>query len=331
VVYDWSTNSYGLSTGPHQTLGYLRVQEKQVERERAERRRVFYVGMTRAKELLLLSGGLTSRSVGETVLEWLGDIGEGDIGNSLTQRVRIGSSEIAHRVVAAPDRKWPRRTSTTAETGPAIHAPSIARLWDDRTARWDTTRARLWHLTPSSMRESDSIGGDKLAGGSVGREIGQLVGVIAHRILERWDFSSPPEALLGEIAAFLDTFVSAENESVRAKVEDSLREIFTTFGGSESYARLRSADILGREVPFLMPWNGDQVMEGVVDVIYRLDGKMSIADYKTDRVTGSEVTAKAGLYADQAAIYREAATRCLGLSEVSFQLLFLRAGVSVDL
>ncbi|HKY71269.1 MAG TPA: UvrD-helicase domain-containing protein [Nitrospira sp.] len=331
VVYDWSTNSYGLSTGPHRTLGYLRVQEKQVERERAERRRVFYVGMTRAKDLLLLSGGLISRSVGESVLEWLGKIGEGDIGDPLTPTVRIGSSEIAHRVVQAPDRKWPRRISTSFETGPAIHAPSIARLWEERTARWDTTRASLWHLTPSSMRKSDSIGDDKVDRGSLGREIGRLVGVIAHRILERWNFTSPPDALLGQIASSLDPVVPAGNESVRAKVEASLEEIFTSFGASESYARLRSAEILGREVPFLMPWNGNQAMEGVIDVIYRLDGKMWIADYKTDRVTGSEAPAQAGLYVDQAAIYREAAARCLGLSQVSFQLLFLRAGVSIDL
>jgi ATP-dependent helicase/nuclease subunit A len=331
VVYDWSTNSYGLSAGPHRTLGYLRVLEKQVERERAERRRVFYVGMTRAKDLLLLSGGLTTRSVGETVLEWLGDIGEGEIGNPLTPTIRIGSSEIAHRVVEAPERKWPRRNSTTLETGPAIHAPSIARLWEERTARWDTTRASPWHLTPTSMRNSDSTRDDNVERGPVGREVGQLVGVIAHRILERWDFTSPPAALLGQIASCLDAFVPAGGESVRAKIEDSLADIFTTFGASESYARLTSADILGREVPFLMPWNGDQAMEGVIDVIYRLDGKTWIADYKTDRVTGSKAPAQAGLYAAQAAVYREAAARCLGLSRVSFQVLFLRAGVSIDL
>jgi ATP-dependent helicase/nuclease subunit A len=331
VVYDWSTNSYGLSAGSQRTLGYLRVQDKQVERERAERRRVFYVGMTRAKNLLLLSGGLTSRSVGETVLEWLRDIGEGDIGNPLTPTVRIGSSEIAHRVVEAPDCKWPRRISTPFETGPAIHAPSIARLWEERRARWDTARAILWHLTPSSLHAGDSIGKAHVARRPGGREIGQLVGVIAHRILERWDFTSPPDALLEQIASSLDTVLPAADEDVRSKVEDSLMETFTTFGASASYARLRNADILGREVPFLIPWNGDQLMEGVIDVIYRLDGKMWIADYKTDRVTGSEAAAQAGLYADQAAIYREAATRCLGLSHVSFQLLFLRAGVSVDL
>jgi ATP-dependent helicase/nuclease subunit A len=80
-----------------------------------------------------------------------------------------------------------------------------------------------------------------------------------------------------------------------------------------------------------MPWGEGQVMEGVIDVIYRLDGTIWIADYKTDRATRSEAQAKARLYARQAAIYREAATRCLGLPQVSFQFLFLRAGVSVEL
>jgi len=78
-----------------------------------------------------------------------------------------------------------------------------------------------------------------------------------------------------------------------------------------------------------MPWKERQTMEGVIDLIYRLDGRTWIADYKTDHVTKSEAQARASRYLQQAAIYREAATRCLGLSEVTFQFLFLRAGVSV--
>jgi ATP-dependent helicase/nuclease subunit A len=159
----------------------------------------------------------------------------------------------------------------------------------------------------------------------------RLVGVAAHRILEGWDFALPSGELVTRIGPAVHRVIPAENDHMRSKVADSLTEILTTFGASESYGRLRSATILGREVPFLMPWGEEQVMEGVIDVIYRLDGKVWIADYKTDRATRSEVPAKAGLYAGQAAIYREAARRCLGLSQVSFQLLFLRTGVSVEL
>jgi ATP-dependent helicase/nuclease subunit A len=73
------------------------------------------------------------------------------------------------------------------------------------------------------------------------------------------------------------------------------------------------------------------VMEGIIDVIYRLDGEIWIADYKTDRVSPSELPARAEQYASQAAIYRQAAIGCLGLPHVFSQLVFLRVGVSVNL
>jgi ATP-dependent helicase/nuclease subunit A len=128
----------------------------------------------------------------------------------------------------------------------------------------------------------------------------------------------------------LDRVLTAETSPLRCTVAETLTEILTTFGASEPYGRLKAADILGREVPFMMPWGEGQVMEGIIDVIYRLDGEIRIADYKTDRTTSSEAQARAGLYTQQAAIYREAAIRCLGLSQVPFQFIFLRAGVSVD-
>ena len=330
VVYDWSTGTYGLSTGPHQTFGYARVQEKLVERENAERRRVFYVGMTRAKDLLLLSGGLTSRAVGDTVLGWLQEIGEGEIGNPQTKTVTIGAIALSHRVVHAPDRKWPRRFPTSRENGPAVDPASLARLWETRTARWRTVRTSEWRVTPTALHEQH-LPSASSAHHRVGRDVSRLVGVVAHRMLEEWDFRLPSDQLLTRIGATRDPMLSMETEHVRATVAEALTDIFTTFLASEPYARLASAQILGREVLFLMPWNEEQMMEGVIDIIYRLDGTIWIADYKTDRVTLSEVSEKATVYAPQALIYREAAAKCLGLSQVSCQLMFLRAGVTVDL
>jgi ATP-dependent helicase/nuclease subunit A len=330
VVHDWSSRTYGLSAGLHQSLGYVRVQSKQVEREKAERRRVLYVGMTRAKDLLMLSGAPTSRSAGETVLEWLNDIGGGEIGSPATPTVKIGSSEVAHRVVHAPEQRRAKGDSPARETGPAVHPASLARLWDDRTARWDAARAASWHLTPSSLHDHP-VGSEVVTARSPDRrEASRLVGVIAHRILEGWDFALPPNEILSRIDPVVRSALSGGQDHLRPMLAESLAETFTTFAASESYAQLRSAAILGREVPFLIPWGDEQVMEGVIDVIYRLDGKIWIADYKTDRATRSEAPAKAALYAGQAAIYREAATRCLGVSHVSFQFLFLRAGVSVE-
>src|SRR4029453_7636563 len=192
-------------------------------------------------------------------------------------------------------------------------------------------RVGAWHVTPSSVHESLPFREADVSQSVGGREQGRLGGVIAHRILEGWDFGLPPGELLRRIPPAVDACCQPQDQEARSGITDALTKIFTTFGSSESYVSLASAEILGREVPFLMPWGERQVMEGVIDVIYRLDGKIWIADYKTDRTTTSEAPARAELYAHQAAIYREAVTRCLGLSQASFQFLFLRAGISVDL
>ena len=72
-------------------------------------------------------------------------------------------------------------------------------------------------------------------------------------------------------------------------------------------------------------------MEGTIDLVYRLDGQVWIADYKTDRVEQEALARRAAEYETQAKIYREAAARCLGLSQVKSQLLFLRAGASIEI
>jgi ATP-dependent helicase/nuclease subunit A len=94
---------------------------------------------------------------------------------------------------------------------------------------------------------------------------------------------------------------------------------------------MQGATILGREIPFIIPWRDGQVMEGVIDLMYRLDGRLWIADYKSDQVTAGEAPARAQRYAQQAEAYRAAAARCLGGEAASFECVFLRPGVRVEL
>jgi ATP-dependent helicase/nuclease subunit A len=107
--------------------------------------------------------------------------------------------------------------------------------------------------------------------------------------------------------------------------------ILTAFLSSEFYARMPTATILGREIPFVIPWHEGQVMEGVIDLMYRFDGRIWIADYKTDRITAGETRARAQQYALQATAYRAAAERCLGGEAVVFEFVFLRPGVCVEM
>jgi ATP-dependent helicase/nuclease subunit A len=331
VAYDWSSATYGLSLGKRRTLGAVVAHAKFAVREEAERRRVLYVGMTRAKEMLVLSGGLNARSVGENTLEWLQEIGQGAVGDATTQHVQIGTSAIPHRVIKAPERKWPKRSLANVERAAPVDPSMIARLWEERSARWTAARQTAWRLTPSSLEKEARFAPIQSRDRTAEPEAGRLVGVLAHRVLERWDFQDAPDGLLNQIDPAIQASLTPDRVDLRSHVAESLHELFSAFARSDLYMRLRSAAILGREVPFLMPWGDGQMMEGVIDLIYRLDGHLWIADYKTDRVAATEVQSRAKTYASQAAIYREAACRCLNLSSVSFQFLFLRPGVSIEI
>jgi len=330
VSYDWSSGTYGLSLDRHRSLGSLLVQHKLRLREEAERRRVLYVGMTRAKELLLLSGGITSRSVGETVFDLLQNIGTGEIGISSTEALRVGGSAIPHRVVRAPERKWPRRRWDRVVSGALVDPQEIAEQWERRTARWTKVRETPHHLTPTLLgnrevsvkRETTSVRQDV--------EIKRLAGVVTHRLLERWDFSRDPSGLRTQVVSVLQETLGPEGQSHAGMVAESVNDLLATFSRSDAYARLRSSHILGREVPFLMPWGDGQVMEGVIDLIYRLDGELWIADYKTDAISADQAAAQAEQYRPQSEIYKAAVKQSLG-TEPRFHCLFLRCGAAVEL
>ena len=115
-----------------------------------------------------------------------------------------------------------------------------------------------------------------------------------------------------------------------ADVTEDLTALFERFLSSEPYRRLQRATVLGREVPFVMPLGEGQMMEGVIDLIYRLDDRIWIADYKTDDVAAEDVQARADRYRSQAENYSRAVASSLGLSSLSFQFIFLRPGVAID-
>jgi ATP-dependent helicase/nuclease subunit A len=113
-------------------------------------------------------------------------------------------------------------------------------------------------------------------------------------------------------------------------VTEDLTTLFENFLSSEPYKKLQRATVLGREVPFVMPLGEGQIMEGVIDLVYRLDDRIWIADYKTDDVATEGVQAIADRYRSQAESYSRAVASALGLSSLSFQFIFLRPGIAVD-
>ena len=329
LTHDWSSGTYGLSLAGRSTFGWVLLKERLAMREAAERRRVLYVGMTRAKDLLVLSGARIEKSAGQTVLGLLEEIGHGEVGNASTTGLTVGASLIPHHVKAAPDRKRLQRSVQPPDSTLVVDPVSTARLWSTRRARWESMLEHSAHVTPTALLERKGAPLGSKPNQDRERQGNRLVGIVAHRLLERWDFSSTPEVMLEAIPPMVRRFIPLDQQDISASLIDSVTKMFEVFLQSKSYRRLGSAEILGREIPFLMPWEMGATMEGIIDVMYRLEGSIYVADYKTDYVTADEAPARSGAYALQASIYRTAALRCLGLSSVSFEFIFLRPGVSV--
>jgi len=118
-------------------------------------------------------------------------------------------------------------------------------------------------------------------------------------------------------------------ENTIISVQSELDGLFEKFSSSPAYEELKGAEILGKEVPFAIPWDG-QVMEGVIDIIYRYGDKLYAADYKTDRISEGGIESKVNEYSVSADIYMNAVRMCTGSDIAGFNLIFLRHGKCVQ-
>lgn len=344
ISQDWSTNLLGISIKGQCNLGAVLVGEKYRAREEAEQRRLLYVGMTRAKERLILSGGLTSHSVQGTFLALLQDVVENDVGEAEHKTIHVGPIGFDQTVTAEKDRFLTSRKGTLHELQSLQPWTDLILLWEQRDHRWSKACSRPRYLTPSLLMKQEPKAVRALTQDHAVPESGhaRLIGTLAHRVLEDWDFTADPEKLERQVEVICERVGFQHGRKDAQEMALDLRRMFRSFAASDAYAQLRRATIVGREVPFAIPWDGstgtlstasDQpcVMEGIIDLLYQLDGQVWIADYKTDHLLDEEIPDRVARYRCQTQVYQEAVSRSLGVANVRWNLIFLRNGKSVEI
>jgi len=329
VQHDWSSRCYGLTVGKRRNVGAVVVGSKMAAREEAEQRRLLYVGMTRARDLLVLSGGLIQKPGRDTVLGLLLEAAGGDLTTGDAGEVVVGMSRMTRVVVpAVTPGRHPRHTAVSSTAAPSL--PSLI----ERSAVRGSRRAALCDMprkvTPSLMQQDQPMAQPSAIQRKKTDDSGRLVGVCMHALLERWDFIRVAPPSTSELELLCHALVPLEADCLD-EVRDDMAAIMGSFVSSAFYRRMQGAVILGREIPFVIPWRDGQMMEGVIDLVYCSDGRLWIADYKTDHVTADQARVRAERYQAQVAAYRAAAAQCVGVEHASFEFIFVRPGVRVEM
>lgn len=337
------------------TLGFDRVEAERREVEAAERVRLLYVGMTRAKDRVVLAGTWPDRRIGKpwdqarTPMDLL--LSRRDLPGDLHLRwgeALAAESDPAWTFPDATGALWKFPALRPAEDPglaaeperPSLPGPEEIALVSvglrAERARALAREARPFGGAASEeahalLREQQAErfageGPKRSHGPVVDRAAAMAAGGAIHRALEEWDLAADPRQETGRqrslLPAYLAALVEGDELERSLPVAEGLLETFATGPLLERLRGLKD-HLLARELSVLLPpGDGDHspvgVVTGAIDLLYRdpESGGIVIADYKTDEVaTGEEVKERAAVYASQGALYAKAIQEALGLAE----------------
>jgi ATP-dependent helicase/nuclease subunit A len=316
----------------------------------AERVRLLYVGMTRARERLVLSGlhpELQAQRRGDTHAALLGRRQPTPPDWFAVHAACVASGCSAHDADGA---RWRILALEAAE--PARSAPRLAREPVDARAlraeaerlRADAAaaaaRSRLPRSAPASRGDRDDDAEPDAAAPRAsleavegGAELGRLVGSAVHRVLEHLDPGAEPdlEQLLGDALASLAPLATPQAQQAAL---DSARDLLARFAGGALGARFRAlrGHVVARELPVLLPAGEDEAtgfVAGAIDLVYRdpEGGELVVVDYKTDHLGPQGLPPeRLAAYARQGAVYQRALREALALEQAPrFELWLLDA------
>ncbi len=162
-------------------------------------------------------------------------------------------------------------------------------------------------------------------------------GIALHLAMQYIDFSRCGSlgAVRGEIGRLLDRRLLTPRQAEAVEPEKIL-----TFFRSDIGLRAARADRLIREFKFslLMPASkyfkggcGEILLQGVVDCCIIEGGRLTVLDFKTDRVSAGTQRARAESYAPQLEAYAEAMEQITGLKAAEKLIYFFATGETIGI
>ncbi|HET7808926.1 MAG TPA: UvrD-helicase domain-containing protein [Gaiellaceae bacterium] len=287
------------------TADYEAVKEAEQAAEEAERRRLYYVAMTRAIDRLLVSGAVGERGPDErTPIGWVLDrleVDELGAAEAVSELERGGTRVLVRLDRHAPEPEEPLELPAVleqlelfelAENGaPAAEAPELAplaevpapplhrvrRLSYSALSLFERCSYRYFAERVVGLRPADASGSVPGSSGLAATEIGDAV----HALLEHVDLQAPavPDDLPERVRARYPAATDEEVERIRGFVE--------SYCSSDLAARIASLPGATAELPFAFEHDG-VLLHGRIDVLYRDGSHALVLDYKTNSLAEGE-------------------------------------------
>jgi ATP-dependent helicase/nuclease subunit A len=289
------------------------LEEEDAKHNRAERLRLLYVAMTRAKEeLVLVQTGGDSRVEGNVWLEAL------ETGWEF--RPEGPPPEIRGILFTAPEGKAATIASSSQGTPSAKEALSAINAWADSPPKPVALNA-----SPSSIaHQISSYPPDS----GIGGELAAATGTLIHKLFEIWDFhswESLKKPMAGEGAEIAEKECVPLNRLLTRAADILDRLPGTPLG--DLLLTLRQAEKYP-ELPALHKKDGKS-WQGFIDLLYReKGGPWVVADFKTDASLAPEDAV--AQYRAQLDLYGETIHAALG-EPPELKIFLLDTGVIADI
>jgi ATP-dependent helicase/nuclease subunit A len=281
------------------------LKEPEEARAWAELRRLLYVACTRARDLLVIPVPPA-------------DARAGSFWRELTEGLPSGDDDDVRVVDAATLPVPPAETAA-----PDLRLLAEAEGGDAAAARWETRRDALVKAAcerpfvpvPATRVAARTAPPPVVAGRTGG---GRAFGSLVHRVME-WIPLDAPDCAAALAAALAPAF-GVDADGARRAASAAERALALPV-----MERARRAARVWRELPLCFP-DGDELVEGTLDLVFEEDGQLVLVDYKTDPIGEDQAIDQAAHHAPQLQLYGRGLAQASGQRVKERLVLFTTLG-----
>jgi ATP-dependent exoDNAse (exonuclease V) beta subunit len=318
------------------TSNYEEMSQWEELRGEAEERRLLYVGMTRARDFLVLPVyWVKEKKNGEKEIPKGSFLGYLQPYLPAPEKSKIGKWD-EDLLVYETDKLELRPEEIKAfrsRLSPKMEGREASKLILSERIKWKESQEELKKragvglpitTATEQVKTAEEVEkDDEWAVSPVTKGEGAIFGKLVHRLFEKLDWNQPDslEGLLqveGKAIGATGPMIKKAGELVRQALDSSILQ------------RVIKSGNYHKEVPFTFKNNGT-IFEGVMDVVFKEGDGLVVLDFKTDLIERDDLNSRVDHYRPQVKVYSDAIKTIFGVppNEVILFFLHLMGPISV--